>query len=114
MIPTSTGAAKAVALVLPELKGILQFDENPLVSSDFRKNSHSSIVDAEYPKVIGDNLVKVLSWCDNEWGYSGRVRDLIKLRPKDSEAQNNKRRAATPTGSFRFAAALPRTNVLDV
>jgi len=125
MIPTSTGAAKAVALVLPELKGkfdgiavrvptpnvslvdvvcelekkatteevnqalknaaneelkgILQFEENPLVSSDFRKNSHSSIVDAEYTKVIGDNLVKVLSWYDNEWGYSCRVRDLIKF-----------------------------------
>jgi glyceraldehyde 3-phosphate dehydrogenase len=125
MIPTSTGAAKAVALVLPELKGkfdgiavrvptpnvslvdvvceleqkvtteevnlalknaaneelkgILQFEEAPLVSTDFRKNSHSSIVDAEYTKVIGDNLVKVLSWYDNEWGYSCRVRDLIKF-----------------------------------
>jgi glyceraldehyde 3-phosphate dehydrogenase len=125
MIPTSTGAAKAVALVLPELKGkfdgiavrvptpnvslvdvvcelekkattqevnqalknaaneelkgILQFEEAPLVSTDFRKNSHSSIVDAEYTKVIGENLVKVLSWYDNEWGYSCRVRDLIKF-----------------------------------
>ncbi|HWT00284.1 MAG TPA: type I glyceraldehyde-3-phosphate dehydrogenase [Pyrinomonadaceae bacterium] len=125
MIPTSTGAAKAVALVLPELKGkfdgisvrvptpnvslvdvvmeveketttedvnkalkdaaneelrgILGFSEEPLVSVDFRKNPNSSIVDAEYTKVIGGNLVKVLSWYDNEWGYSCRVRDLVKF-----------------------------------
>jgi glyceraldehyde 3-phosphate dehydrogenase len=124
MIPTSTGAAKAVALVLPELKGkfdgisvrvptpnvslvdvvmdveketstedvnralknaaneelrgILAFSEEPLVSSDFKGNSHSSIVDAEYTKVINGRMVKVLSWYDNEWGYSCRVRDLIK------------------------------------
>ncbi len=124
MIPTSTGAAKAVALVLPELKGkfdgisvrvptpnvslvdvvmevekevstedvntalkdaaneelrgILAFSEEPLVSIDFRKNPNSSIVDAEYTKVIGGNMVKVLSWYDNEWGYSCRVVDLIK------------------------------------
>ena len=124
MIPTSTGAAKAVALVLPELKGkfdgisvrvptpnvslvdvvidlekeataeevnrafkdaaneelrgILEFCEEPLVSVDFRKNPNSSIVDAEYTKVIGGNMLKVLSWYDNEWGYSCRVRDLIK------------------------------------
>src|SRR5258705_1485651 len=124
MIPTSTGAAKAVALVLPELKGkfdgisvhvptpnvslvdvvielekdttaeevnralkdaaneelrgILSFCEEPLVSSDFKRNSNSSIVDAEYTKVIGGHLLKVLSWYDNEWGYSCRVRDLIK------------------------------------
>ena len=125
MIPTSTGAAKAVALVLPELKGkfdgisvrvptpnvslvdvvidveketsteevnralkdaaneelngILAFSEEPLVSADFRRNSNSSIVDAEYTKVIGGHLIKVLSWYDNEWGYSCRVRDLIKF-----------------------------------
>lgn len=125
MIPTSTGAAKAVALVLPELKGkfdgisvrvptpnvslvdvvmevekqttteevntalknaageelrgILAFSEEPLVSVDFRGNSNSSIVDADYTKVIGGNLVKVLSWYDNEWGYSCRVRDLVKF-----------------------------------
>lgn len=125
MIPTSTGAAKAVALVLPELKGkfdgisvrvptpnvslvdvvfelerdtsteelnralktaaaeelkgILGFEEAPLVSVDYRGNSHSSIVDAAYTKVIGGNLAKVLSWYDNEWGYSCRVRDLIKF-----------------------------------
>jgi glyceraldehyde 3-phosphate dehydrogenase len=125
MIPTSTGAAKAVALVLPELKGkfdgisvrvptpnvslvdvvmeverettteevnnalknaageelqgILAFSTDPLVSIDFRGNPNSSIVDAEYTKVIGGNLVKVLSWYDNEWGYSCRVRDLVKF-----------------------------------
>ena len=125
MIPTSTGAAKAVALVLPELKGkfdgisvrvptpnvslvdvvmdletettaedvnrafkdaaneelrgILDFCEEPLVSVDFKRNSHSSIVDAEYTKVIGGRMLKVLSWYDNEWGYSCRVRDLIKF-----------------------------------
>jgi glyceraldehyde 3-phosphate dehydrogenase len=124
MIPTSTGAAKAVALVLPELKGkfdgisvrvptpnvslvdvvmdverdttteevnaalkdaangelrgILSFCEEPLVSVDFKGNSNSSIVDAEYTKVIGGNMIKILSWYDNEWGYSCRVRDLIK------------------------------------
>src|SRR5437762_6228375 len=124
MIPTSTGAAKAVALVLPELKGkfdgisvrvptpnvslvdvvidvdkettsdevnralknaaneelsgILGFAEEPLVSSDFKQNSNSSIVDAEYTKVIGGHMIKILSWYDNEWGYSCRVRDLIK------------------------------------
>ena len=61
-----------------ELKGILQFCEEPLVSSDFKRNSNSSIVDAEYTKVIGGHLLKVLSWYDNEWGYSCRVRDLIK------------------------------------
>ena len=124
MIPTSTGAAKAVALVLPELKGkfdgisvrvptpnvslvdvvidveketnaeevnralknaaneelegILAFSEEPLVSSDFKGNSNSSIVDAEYTKVVGGHMIKVLSWYDNEWGYSCRVRDLVK------------------------------------
>jgi glyceraldehyde 3-phosphate dehydrogenase len=124
MIPTSTGAAKAVALVLPELKGkfdgisvrvptpnvslvdvvmeveketnteevnralkdaaneelrgILAFCEEPLVSGDFKKNSNSSIVDAEYTKVINGTMIKVLSWYDNEGGYSCRVRDLIK------------------------------------
>src|SRR5919202_5682364 len=62
-----------------ELRGILAFSEEPLVSTDFRKNPNSSIVDAEYTKVIGNNLVKVPSWDDNEWGYSGRVRDLVKF-----------------------------------
>ena len=124
MIPTSTGAAKAVALVLPELKGkfdgisvrvptpnvslidvvmqlerdttteevntalreaaegnlkgILAYSTEPLVSIDYRRNSNSTIVDAEYTKVIGGNLVKILAWYDNEWGYSCRVRDLVK------------------------------------
>jgi len=125
MIPTSTGAASAVSLVIPELKwkfdgiavrvptpnvslvdvvievetqtttaevngalrdaaagelaGILQFSEEQLVSSDFKGNSNSSIVDAEYTKVLNGNLIKILSWYDNEWGYSCRVRDLIKF-----------------------------------
>ena len=125
MIPTSTGAAKAVALVIPELKGkfdgisvrvptpnvslvdvvmnveketsteevnqvlkdaaneelkgILAFSEEPLVSIDFRGNPNSSIVDAENTKVIGGTAIKILSWYDNEWGYSCRVRDLVKF-----------------------------------
>jgi len=125
MIPTSTGAAKAIALVIPELKGkfdgisvrvptpnvslvdvvmnvekatsteevnavlkeasqgglkgILAFSEEPLVSIDFRGNPNSSIVDAENTKVIGGTCIKVLSWYDNEWGYSCRVRDLVKF-----------------------------------
>ena len=125
MIPTSTGAAKAIALVIPdlkgkfdgisvrvptpnvslvdvvmnveketsteevnrvlkdaaneELKGILAFSEEPLVSIDFKGNSNSSIVDAENTKVIDGTCIKVLSWYDNEWGYSCRVRDLVKF-----------------------------------
>jgi len=124
MIPTSTGAAKAVALVIPELKGkfdgisvrvptpnvslvdvvmnveketsveevnavlkeaangelkgILAFSEEPLVSIDYRGNPNSSIVDAENTKVIGGTAIKILAWYDNEWGYSCRVRDLVK------------------------------------
>ena len=123
MIPTSTGAAKAIGLVLPELKGkldgysmrvptpdvsvvdfvavlkkdttseeingalktaaegplkgILGYTEEPVVSSDMLHNSNSSIVDAELTKVLGGNLVKVVAWYDNEWGYSNRVVDLI-------------------------------------
>ncbi len=125
IIPTSTGAAKAIGLVLPELKGkldgislrvptpnvsivdlvaeiekpttkeeinalmkqaadgslrgILQYSEEPLVSVDFRKNPHSSILDAPYTNVLDGNLVKLLSWYDNEWGYSCRVVDLIRF-----------------------------------
>jgi len=125
MIPTTTGAAKAVALVIPELKGkldggairvptpdvsvvdfvctvkkdvtaesvnaalknaangkmkgILEFCELELVSIDFVKNSHSSIVDALSTKVMENRMVKVISWYDNEWGYSVRVADLIKF-----------------------------------
>jgi len=125
MIPTSTGAAKALHLVIPELKGkldgyamrvptpnvsvvdltiitekpatveavnaalkkaaegpmkgILQYEEEELVSIDFRGNPNSSIVDAGYTRVVGSNCVKVLAWYDNEWGYSCRCRDLIKF-----------------------------------
>lgn len=124
IIPTTTGAAKAVALVLPELKGkltglsmrvptptvsvvdlvvdleknvtieevnaalrraaenelkgILEYCEEPLVSIDFKGNPHSSILDALSTMVIQDNMVKVISWYDNEWGYSNRIVDLIK------------------------------------
>jgi glyceraldehyde 3-phosphate dehydrogenase len=128
MIPTTTGAAKAVALVLPELKGkldgmavrvpvpnvslvdlvvetekttsaeevnkalkaaaegplkgILAYCEEPLVSCDFNGNPSSSTVDAATTTVIGGNMVKVLSWYDNEWGYSSRIVDLVKLIAK--------------------------------
>ncbi len=124
MIPTSTGAAKALHLVIPELKGKLDgfamrvptpnvsvvdlvafvekrtsaedvnaalkkasesgplkgylgYCEEELVSVDFRGDSRSSIVDAPMTRVVGGNCVKVISWYDNEWGYSCRVRDLI-------------------------------------
>jgi glyceraldehyde 3-phosphate dehydrogenase len=124
MIPTSTGAAKALKLVIPELagkldgfamrvptpnvsvvdlvalvekrtskdevngalktasesgplKGYLGFEEGELVSSDYRGDARSSIVDAPMTLVVGGNCVKVISWYDNEWGYSCRVRDLI-------------------------------------
>ncbi len=59
------------------LKGILQYSEDPLVSTDIIGNPHSSIFDAESTQVLGNNMVKVLSWYDNEWGYSNRVVDLI-------------------------------------
>ena len=62
-----------------ELKGILAFSEEPLVSIDFRGNPNSSIVDAENTKVIDGTAIKILSWYDNEWGYSCRVRDLVKF-----------------------------------
>jgi glyceraldehyde 3-phosphate dehydrogenase len=118
MIPTKTGAAAAVALVIPALKGkfdglavrvptpnvslvdavmeverettveevnqalkqaankYLGYTELPLVSIDFQGDSHSSIIDAQSTKVIG-TMVKVMSWYDNEWGYSNRMLDLI-------------------------------------
>jgi glyceraldehyde 3-phosphate dehydrogenase len=128
MIPTTTGAAKAIGLVIPELKGkldgyamrvptpdvsvvdlvslvekpttteevnaalkkaaegpmkgILQYVEEELVSKDFTGNPHSSMVDAGFTKVIDGNLVKVIAWYDNEWGYSCRVRDLIEYVAK--------------------------------
>jgi glyceraldehyde 3-phosphate dehydrogenase len=123
MIPTSTGAAKALHLVVPELKGkldgfairvptpnvsvvdltfnsekpvtkeainealkaaadgplkgILGLENNELVSSDFKGNPLSSIVDSPLTKTVGSNLAKVISWYDNEWGYSNRVKDLV-------------------------------------
>lgn len=122
IIPTSTGAAKAVSLVLPELagklngfamrvptpnvsvvdlvaeldqsvtaeqvnealkqaaenelKGVLAFSDEPLVSSDYNGDAHSSIVDGLSTMVLEGNMVKVVSWYDNEWGYSNRVVDL--------------------------------------
>jgi len=61
------------------LKGIMEYVEAPLVSIDFRGNSHSSIIDAPYTKVMDGDFVKVLSWYDNEWGYSNRCVDLLRL-----------------------------------
>ena len=128
MIPTSTGAAKAIGLVVPELKGkldgyamrvptpnvsvvdlvcitqkpvtkeevnaaleaaangplkgILSYTEDPVVSTDMLRNPHSSILDAQLTKVIGGNLLKVVAWYDNEWGYSCRVVDLVEFLAK--------------------------------
>lgn len=125
MIPTTTGAAKAIGLVMPELKGkldgyamrvptpnvsvvdfvcelatpttaeavnaalkeasegpmkgILGYTTDPVVSSDMMQNSNSSIVDADLTKVLDGNMLKVVSWYDNEWGYSCRVVDLVKF-----------------------------------
>ena len=59
------------------MRGILQYSEDPLVSSDILRNPHSSIFDAGQTMVMGGNMVKVVSWYDNEWGYSSRVCDLI-------------------------------------
>jgi len=59
------------------LKGILQYTEDPIVSSDIIGNPHSSIFDAQLTQVIGGQMVKVSSWYDNEWGYSARMVDLI-------------------------------------
>ena len=70
------GALKAAAA--GPLKGILQFCDEPLVSIDFRGNSHSSIVDADYTKVMDGDFVKVMAWYDNEWGYSSRCVDLLR------------------------------------
>jgi glyceraldehyde 3-phosphate dehydrogenase len=62
-----------------ELKGILAVSHEPLVSIDFKGNPHSSIVDAPFTKVVGDHSVKILAWYDNEWGFSCRVKDLIRF-----------------------------------
>jgi glyceraldehyde 3-phosphate dehydrogenase len=123
IIPTSTGAAKAVGLVIPELqgkltgialrvpvitgsvvdltvllkkdakeaeinaavkaaaegplKGILCYTEDPIVSSDIIGDAHSSVFAADFTQVIGGNMAKIVSWYDNEWGYSARTADLI-------------------------------------
>jgi glyceraldehyde 3-phosphate dehydrogenase len=61
------------------MKGILGFSEEPLVSMDFKGDPRSSIVDAALTNVMGGNLVKVVTWYDNEWGYSVRCTDLVKL-----------------------------------
>ncbi len=125
IIPTTTGAAKAVGLVIPKLqgkfdgmsmrvptptvsvvdfvatiekpattealldafraaangpmKGILGVSEEPLVSMDFKGDPRSSIIDAQFTQVLGGDMVKVISWYDNEWGYSNRVADLCKF-----------------------------------
>jgi glyceraldehyde 3-phosphate dehydrogenase (phosphorylating) len=59
------------------LKGILAYTTDPVVSTDLMRNPNSSIVDAELTKVLDGNLVKVVAWYDNEWGYSSRIVDLI-------------------------------------
>jgi glyceraldehyde 3-phosphate dehydrogenase len=128
MIPTTTGAAKAIGLVMPEmkgkldgyamrvptpnvsvvdfvailkqsatseevnaalkaaadgpLKGILAYTEDPVVSTDMMRNPNSSIVDGQLTKVLDGNLLKVVAWYDNEWGYSCRVIDLIEFLDK--------------------------------
>ncbi len=62
-----------------ELKGILAYTEDPVVSTDMLHNPNSSIVDGQMTKVMGGNLVKVVAWYDNEWGYSCRIVDLIEF-----------------------------------
>jgi len=92
MVPTSTGAAKALHLVLPQLKGkldgmairvptpnILDYSEAPIVSVDLNGDPHSATLDAPLTTVMEHRMVKVIAWYDNEWGYSCRVRDLIKF-----------------------------------
>jgi glyceraldehyde 3-phosphate dehydrogenase len=74
------GAFKAAAD--GPLKGILQFSEVPLVSIDFKGNDHSSILDAPYTSVMDGDFVKILSWYDNEWGYSSRCVDLLRFLAK--------------------------------
>ncbi len=61
------------------LNGILDYTEEPLVSSDFRGDSHSSIIDGLSTMMLGDNFLKVIAWYDNEWGYSSRVADLTRF-----------------------------------
>ncbi len=75
---TSTAAVNEAfkAAAAGPLKGILDFTDEPLVSSDFRGDTHSSIIDGLTTQVLGGNMVKVVAWYDNEWGYSCRVSDL--------------------------------------
>lgn len=79
--PTDTDAMRAALKHASEtsLKGILEYNEKPLVSMDFKGNAHSSILDAEYTTVQDGTLAKIVSWYDNEWGYSCRVCDVICL-----------------------------------
>lgn len=79
--PTDTESLRAVLKKAAEgpLKGILEYNEKPLVSMDFKGNSHSSILEAEYTTVQDGTLAKIVSWYDNEWGYSCRVCDVICL-----------------------------------
>jgi glyceraldehyde 3-phosphate dehydrogenase len=79
-VQTVNAALKAAAE--GPMKGILQYSEEDLVSVDFRGNPHSSILDAGYTRVVGNNCVQILAWYDNEWGYSSRCRDLIKFLSK--------------------------------
>jgi len=74
--------AKFKAAAEGPMKGILAYSEDELVSIDFKGNANSSIVDAPYTKVMDGDFVKVLSWYDNEWGYSNRCVDLLRLLVK--------------------------------
>eukprot|EP00887_Chlorella_sp_A99_P006908 scaffold2.g6908.t1 len=79
LAPTSTGSATAIALIFPELKGILGYEEKPLVSTDYINDNRSGIVDALSTQVIDGTLVKVYAWYDNEWGYSARFVDVAAM-----------------------------------
>jgi glyceraldehyde 3-phosphate dehydrogenase len=83
--PTSVEAVNAALKAAAEgpLQGILNFCEEPLVSIDFNGHPASSSVDAATTSVIQDTMVKVMSWYDNEWGYSNRIVDLVKVMAKD-------------------------------
>jgi glyceraldehyde-3-phosphate dehydrogenase (NAD(P)) len=70
---------------LSTMKGIIKYGDEPLVSSDYAGTNESSIVDSDLTMCIGDNLVKVLAWYDNEWGYSQRVVDLAEIVAKNWE-----------------------------
>jgi glyceraldehyde 3-phosphate dehydrogenase len=75
--PESVNAAMREAAAVPPLASLLEYSEEPLVSSDIIQNTHSAIFDAPSTRVLGGNLVKVIAWYDNEWGYACRVVDLI-------------------------------------